>query len=718
MPPVRRWLLGLLRLWGDEVRVAVSGRRHLTRRILLVGLLQVVGLRLLVPVVPGFQVDGWGSAVLAVAAIALLNAGLWPILLYLTLPLTVLTFGLFSVLLNALLLQVASDVVPGLAVHGTGAALWAGTGLAVINAFVSLVFDVSDDESFSRQILARAVRRRGAVTAGAAGPGLVVLQIDGLSVDVLRLALRTGLMPTLARWVRSGSHRLVGWECALPSQTSASQAGILYGNNFDIPAFRWYEKDSSRLMVSNRPEDAATLSQRLSDGRGLLHQSGSSLSNLLDGDAERSVLTLSTLGSGARERLRSSDFFAYFLDPYAVPRTVVLMVWEMVLEVWQARRQRLRDVQPRVARGGSFPFLRAVSCVLLRDITTTLIVEDLQRGVPMIYADYVAYDELAHHAGPERPESLAVLADLDRQIAACERAAQVAPRPYSLVVLSDHGQTQGAPFRQSYGQTLAEVVRALMGRETSVDASAGTQESWGHVNALLSEAIAIPSRIAGKTLTRLLHNRVRNGYVDLGPDRAGETAKAADVVVCASGNLGLVYFTGQTERLTREGIEMRYPDLIRRLADHAGIGLVLVRSRAEGALVLGRDGLRYLADDRVEGRDPLRHFGALAADHLRRLDSFPHVGDIVVISQIDPATGEVAPFEELVGSHGGLGGPQTNPFLLFPSEWDREEPPLVGAPSLYALLCRWRDRRDARLVPDAPATTVPVAVEILSHPSP
>jgi uncharacterized membrane protein YvlD (DUF360 family) len=687
-----RLISGVLVLWADEVRVVASGRRHLLRRIVNVGLVQSIGLRLLAAAVPGFDIDSWQAALLAVVTIAIANAGLWPILLYLTLPLTVLTFGLFSLALNIGLLTIAAHVVPGIRIEGTLPAIWAALGLTLINTVVSVLFDVGDDEAFSRQVLARAARRRSNSVSSQKPdePGLVVIQIDGLSWETLRFAARTGLMPTLARWIRSGSHRLLRWECGLPSQTSASQAGILYGDNWDIPAFRWYEKERRRLMVSNRPPDAAEIERRLSQAHGLLAPDGSSITNLLAGGAARSALTVSALGNNARPGL-SRDLWGYRLDPFIVSRALVLMLWEMLIEVWQARRQRLQDVQPRVDRGGAFPLLRAVSCVLLRDLTTTFVVDEIYSGTRIVYADYVAYDELAHHAGPERPEALATLAELDRQISTVERATRVAPRPYVLVVLSDHGQTQGAPFRQQFGLTLEQLIRSFMGPGPSIATSAGTHEGWGHLNVLLAELVAGPSRGLAWLLRWLLGSRMHDGQLQVGPDRSAR-APDADVVVCASGNLGLVYFTWRDQRLTCGDIEARYPGLIAGLATHDGIGLVLVRAPA-GAVVVGRHGRRHLETDEVEGDDPLAQFGSHVPDHLRRLDQYPHVGDLVVISRIQPTTDEVAAFEELVGSHGGLGGPQTEPFLLIPHAWRSKR--LVGAPAVYEYL-------RARLLSDAP----------------
>jgi len=173
---------------------------------------------------------------------------------------------------------------------------------------------------------------------------------------------------------------------------------------------------------------------------------------------------------------------------------------------------------------------------------------------------------------------------------------------------------------------------------------------------------------------------MRDGSVELGPvgrDRAS-AGSAPDVVVCASGNLALVSFTEIPGRATLEEIDLRHRGLVARLATSPGIGFVLVRSAAGGGLVVGRNGVRSLADGSVTGTDPLDPFGEGAADDLKRLDAMSRVGDLVVNSEFDPATGDVNSFEPLIGCHGGLGGSQTRPFLIVPSAWDLGSEPLVG----------------------------------------
>jgi hypothetical protein len=609
----------------------------------------------------------------------------------LTLPLTVATFGLLSLLINSSMIVLAAPLVPGLEVNGFLPALSLAIVLTVATTIVNVVLAIDEDETFYDE-LARRIEGHEAMADRPRPAGLAIIQIDGLAAPILRNAIRVGTVPRMASWVRSGAYSLTEWECPPPSQTSASQAGILHGNNDDIPAFRWYEKESGRLLVSNHPADATEIERRVSDGQGLLAPSGSSVGNLFSGDAGRSAFVMSRMGNAVGD-LDVDAFSLYFMDPASFIRTVVLSIGEFGKELVEARRQRIQDIWPRVHRGATFAFLRAATNVVLRDLNATFVVRSMSLGVPVIYTDLVDYDEIAHHAGPERIESLRALTGVDQVVASLERAARFAPRQYRFVLLSDHGQSQGATFRQRYGQTLEELIRNLMGGNPDVVAATGRTESFGPVNALLTELAQRPG-VTGRATSAALHTRTVDGAVELGAqDMRAAAAEHPDVVVCASGNLANIYFTVSDERMRVAQIDEHYPGLLAALTHHPGIGFVMVHS-ARGTLALGAGGVRYLDDDRVEGEDPLAPFGERAAEHLRRLDSFANVGDLLINSTFDPELEEVAAFEELVGSHGGMGGPQTRPFLLHPTELTVDEGVLVGATAVHGQLQRWARQLD------------------------
>jgi hypothetical protein len=117
----------------------------------------------------------------------------------------------------------------------------------------------------------------------------------------------------------------------------------------------------------------------------------------------------------------------------------------------------------------------------------------------------------------------------------------------------------------------------------------------------------------------------------------------------------------------------------------------MVRSEEHGLLALGAEGAHNLDTGNIEGTDPLEYFGEHVVMNLKELDSFKHIGDIFIISMYDPSTGEVAPFEHQVGSHGGLGGNQTKAFVMYPTAFATQDKTvdLVGAPEVNRKIREW-----------------------------
>jgi putative membrane protein len=554
-----------------------------------------------------------------------------------------------------------------------------------------------DDNGLDDRSATRDLRRAYRDPPRAEAPGVLFLEIDGLAEPVLRHALARGRLPTLKRWLDADSHRITNWEPDLSSQTAASQAGILLGSNNNVPAFRWYDRALGRVLVSSRLSTAALLEQRLSRGIGLLVHDGASRCNMFSGDAADSLFTFSTIGRGLRaldgQAAPSDGYYLFFVNPYRLARTLVLYATDVVRELLEASWQRLRRVEPRIGRGGVYPLLRAFATTVGTELATYAVIRDADRGVPAVYATYYAYDEVAHHSGITSPDAMKVLARLDRALARIERAVERAPRRYHLVVLSDHGQSNGATFKQRYGESLADLVERLTPPQRRVVPVRHASEIWGHIDAALEEFITRGTR--GARLVRsAVKGMTRDGHLCPGPDDdqpfvRDEEGGRDRTVVLASGNLGLVYFTAWPVRMTYEQITEACPALLPGLVRHVGIGFALVHSVRDGAMVVGRRGVQFLDQDRVEGEDPLAAFGSNAAAHLRRHDGFANAPDVLVNSLYRPETDEVAAFEELVGSHGGLGGPQTRPFVLHPVTLDPGAEPIVGAAALHAVLAGW-----------------------------
>ena len=667
-------------------------------RILVIWGIQSAALVIMAYLLNGVSIDSFGTVVVAAAVIGLLNALLWPLLSFVLVPFAVLTLGIGALLLNGLFVLLASQIVDGFSIDGFWTAFWLALGMSAINIILSTMLTIDDDNSWHRNQVRRRMKRV-AKPEPTDVPGVIFLEIDGLAEPILEKALNEGYMPTLKRWVDSGSHVITGWEPDTSSQTSASQAGILHGDNSNIPAFRWYDKASQRIIASSDAKALPGIERERSNGNGLLSNDGASRGNLFSGDAPYVMATASTIRDTSK--FHTSDFQSYLGNPYNASRTILLLFWDMILEWRQFRSARKNDVRPildKHHRGGIYPLLRGFMTVVMRELNIYTVLGDIFAGRSAVYATFVGYDEIAHHSGVLDPGAFDILFKLDQQFHRLATAIPSAPRPYYFVILSDHGQTGGATFKQRYGQSLQEYVQELMETEGAVVGDAPAGEDWGHLNAYFTDTIQNEDSASSKVAARALKGQTKDGQVTLGPgseaaveqDPVTEKEQQPEVVALASGNLGLISFTKWPERMTREQIEAAFPAVLPGLRNHEGIGFVVVHSERDGPVVLGNGGTYYLKDDRVEGTNPLENFGPNAPSHLRRTDSFPNCPDILLNSFYDPEANEGAAFEELIGFHGGLGGTQTQPFILHPAEL-KVEGDMVGTASVYRVCKGWLD---------------------------
>jgi hypothetical protein len=673
-----------------------------------------LGLGAAIALVDGVQASNPGAVVLVALVVAVGDLVLRPALRVLARvggAMGALVAGLAGQVLVA---WVALSVVPWIEVRTAWSVVPVLLIAAVVMAVGRWVWGASDSDYVVGDVLRRArsrARRAGADAATVPGaadarpPGLLVVQLDGVAAPVLAQAVDAGLVPTMARWVERGSHRPDAWWAQVPSTTPASQAGLLHGAADSIASFRWWDHEVGRLVVTNHPDDAALVERRLTDGAGLLAGGGAAVSTMFSGDATHQLLVMSQARRGIGP---GTPYLRFFASPFVLARAVSLTVGEMVKELYQGRRQQLRDVRPRVPRRGWYVVLRGVTNVLLRDLATSLVAEQLVRGTPTVFVDLVDYDEIAHHAGPTRPESLRALEGLDRVLDTLERVVEVAPRDYRIVVLSDHGQTLGATFEQVSGRPLVQVVRALMAGPAEVDlVHAAGDEEWGPLNAFLSSAVARRGEDRSMVLgPQGRERRAEPRGEDPAAGGAPPLAERPEVAVTGSGNLGMIWFPRLGRRLVLEEVEQRWPGLVRGLAATPGIGLVLVDTDARGLMAVGAGGVAWLeveGDAGVDGVDPLARYGSMARADLRRLGRLGHVGDLVLLSEVTDA-GHVHAFEGQVGSHGGLGGPQNLAVLLHPVELPLDEDLLgevrtdvgagerrllVGADRVHAQLVRW-----------------------------
>lgn len=676
-------------------------------RYVLLWLVYLLSLLLVTSLLPGVYLDTarahWWVVVLTVPVeFAVLVILLRPLLLFLTLPLNALTLGVPSLLFNALILKWTADMNATLVITSYPDALLSLLVMTVVATSVTGWLGLDEAYPLVQTVLYRIGRRWGPRAVDASRHGVIILQIDGLSTRSLVKALRRGRVPMLSALLASGSHQLHRWHCGLPSNTPAVQSGMLYGSRQDVPGYRWFDRAEQAFKVVSSSATARELELRATDpARPPLLAGGSCISSMLSGGARKRLLTVSAMselrhGRGAEQ----ADLNLFYLSPNAYTKALLAGAWDYLSGLSLGLAGLLRPGRPRLKNHAMKLAQGALTNSVLRQSSFFWIRQDLVRGVPVIYSNFVGYDDVAHYSGPDDYEAQVALAAFDRGLRKLRRfGRRHAAIRYEVVVLSDHGQTASVPFRLIYGQTLGQVVADLAGQV--VDQGAATGDA-AYLDTLLREmeggAVrpAWAVRRGRHTLSRIRDRRGTGADQEARTDRslpapvpvpqpeAGDV-EAPEIAVCVSGCLAHLYVKETDRRLCLEEIRARLPGLVAALVTHPGVGFVATVREDGDAVVLGRDGVRNLATGEVVGRDPLRPFGEpeVWGDELARLASGASSGDLVLNGAWLADQRKIVVFEEQTSSHGGLGGPQTDPFILTPTTWRTRPNHLKTPEALY-----------------------------------
>jgi hypothetical protein len=531
----------------------------------------------------------------------------------------------------------------------------------------------------------------------------LLVEIDGLSYYIVQEAIEAGYMPNMKKLIDEEGYKITQADCGLPATTPACQAGILQGNNENIPAFRWLNKETGQMLAGGQA--AAIIEPDLSDGNGLL-RGGSSISNMFSGDADKSILTFSKILEGTPEdkRKRSRDMYLLMRNPTFFMRVLVLFFGDVLLEIWQGWQQRRKDVQPRLNRlHNGYPFMRAATTVFLRDIGAYLTILDIVRGVPAIYTLYAGYDEVAHHSGPRTTDAMQTLRQFDRTLALLLKfTREKAPRPYEFILLSDHGQSFGPTFKQRYDISITDFIKSLLPHDTNAVATSGGDDGGYPVAAMMGELENIQDHKVGGTVGRAVVGQTQK-VMKRNPDFQARTqeVKPAEVTLCYSGNLAQVYFDLYPRKITINELNEAYPGMVDAIVQHEGIGFVVGYEDNGEPVAFGKNGARNLHTGTVVGDDPLAPFGdvELRSWQVRRVANFNNAGDLILNSTLYP-DGTVAALEELIGNHGGLGGEQTDAFVFHPG--DMHIPPTRNSYEMKAILDSRRGLPGPTPKPDKP----------------
>jgi len=535
----------------------------------------------------------------------------------------------------------------------------------------------------------RAFRRESRTRDGRRG--IVALQIDALSYADLRRAMALGYCPTISRLLRDEGFHLRRWFSGLPSATPYCQAGIFHGENAGIPAFRFFDKATRRVITCNAPHGVQYIRDRIHAPGALAN--GSSYVNLLDGDARTVAFTVATREKmSVYRRLGGTRMLLLVaIHPIRVLRMAFQSVVEWLREEWERAAATLASRTTHSE--GIFPFVRILSNVIVRELQTMAIVLDVWLGVPVIYSTYMQYDELAHHFGPSSTGALSDLKRTDARIAEIWRMIQDgAPRHYDLVILSDHGMTPAKSYRVLFRESLGSTVTRLMSsgpaaaadassRNADVLTSASEDSEYADVGPGIVESVAQLSRRRHKGWRRAMRSvrdwlRSRYGLREIVFPEKYRVDARHELVVTYSSCLALIYFDDTSDQLEREDIVSvpRRAYLYRALLEHPGIGLVATRSEkgVELESPRGRAVIEHGSEEVtvIQGENPLASYGTSdsVVRAVRDLVLQANSGDMVLFGAFDGY--DIVSFDDQVGAHGSAGGDQVYPFIITPPDLD------------------------------------------------
>jgi uncharacterized membrane protein YvlD (DUF360 family) len=686
-------------------------------RLVILWVVDAMSLSLAAWILRGVNVTGvadYSRIVVVTSAallLALVNLLIRPFVLLLARPLGWLITFIIGFFVNALALWITGWLLPGLEVSFWGG-IFGGIAIGFFNTIITGILEINEEGSYYQNRIERLAREQPYAGADEPGVGLMMVEIDGLSYWHLQEAMQRGLLPTLQEMIEEENYQISHVDCGLPSMTSSCQAGIMFGDNYDIPAYRWYDKSQQKLYVS--ADDATELNARYAHGQGLMRH-GSSIMNMLDGDAEKSMFTMANMfkADEKENKRRSEDISLLMLDPYFLTHEIALFFWEVGRELWEGWQQKRQDVYPRLNRlAHGYPFLRAAMCTFMRDVSANIAIMDMMRGAPSIYMLYLGYDEVAHHSGPWTSDAFGDLRRLDATFARLRRAVnERAPRPYDLIVLSDHGQSFGPTFLQRYGITVKELIEQNLPKGISVSQIMGGDTGGMGLQSVAQELTNAAQGDSGTAFDKAM---ARQGakLADRGADINDAVDEHAigdptSVTAYGSGNAAQVYFDLFPRKILLSELNAVYPGMIDAVVAHEGIGLVLGYEDDGSILAIGQDGTHNLNTGEVIGEDPVAPYagesghGAGALElriwQLKRVMEFPNAGDLWLISTVYE-DGTVAALEELIGSHGGLGGEQTDAFIFHPPEM--EVPPTRNSTDVFHILDAHRNAPVVKRVPD------------------
>jgi len=471
-------------------------------------------------------------------------------------------------------------------------------------------------------------------------PGLVLIQIDGLSKNQLSQAFADNKMPFLKGLLENNFYRLHTHYPGMPTSTTSVQGELFYGVKQIVPGFAFLDRASGKVFRMYDSEAVLEIERRLSQqGQGLL-EGGSSYSNIFRGGAKESHFCVTSLGWSQlwRDVNPVNSVILALTHLPSMARIFVLMVLEFILGIFDFVRGILKE--ENFIKEIQFIGVRALICILLRDLASMGAKIDIARGLPIVHLNLIGYDEVAHNRGPSSKAASWSLKGIDRAIAKIYRdALHSQRRSYDVWIYSDHGQEDAVSYAMKYKRNIQETVADVL---KEFDASFELLHIDKHAERL--QRVSFLGFSFTKKYTGSAHSNQDNSTVK-------------KLVVTAFGPKGDIY-------LPRKMDVEEMHRFARELVNKAKIPVVMLPEEQgkvrvwtdEGEFTLPKDANKILG----EGRPHL----ARVTEDLINLCRHPDAGDLIIMGFKPGHKTMTFPMEH--GSHAGPGLEETNGFALLP----------------------------------------------------
>ncbi|MFA5136374.1 MAG: alkaline phosphatase family protein [Patescibacteria group bacterium] len=452
--------------------------------------------------------------------------------------------------------------------------------------------------------------------------GLIIILVDGLGYEVFKRN-HTKNKYTFFSKIFNKDYRLIPYFTGLPATTTATEAELFFGESTNIPSFTWFDRKLFKFVRGNRGPDIALFektirkrSELLKNGSCILgvYSAGATLCNL-SGEAFNIKNPFASI--------KKLQYLFIFLNPYRFLYTCYLVFRSILLSSWMLLKKKSKNKFMTILRD-------SFSRIFLGNIMTYIAELEISRETPILFIDYVLYDEFAHEYGIESKTSHSSLRLIDFYCESLYHASKKAQRRYEFIILSDHGQTPSIPIHISTADTLETMFAAALS-----DKSRRIIRTYGGFSAdsinMKKDIYLVPS---GSTMHVYFSEKLQDGYYE-------------------------------------NELNTMYPYLTRNLLSQKEIGWILLKKDSEHQILIGKYGSVEFSRGKIKSSKG-KPFGKMIPDDqmvqsFAKYATYGNNGDLVLFGALNH-DGRLYAFEEHKGTHGGFYGEMTKPFIITNNE--------------------------------------------------